>query len=69
MEADLSRKENQALTELEIEARDRAQHLVAKATALRMEQEEEIKRLNKVVGQMWMVKVKKKQKLSNYQYY
>lgn len=62
MEADLSRKENQALTELEIEARDRAQHLVAKATALRMEQEEEIKRLNKVVGQMWTVKVKKKKK-------
>ncbi|KAE8295494.1 Cilia- and flagella-associated protein 45 [Larimichthys crocea] len=49
LEADLSRKENQALTELEIEARDRAQHLVAKATALRMEQEEEIKRLNKLI--------------------
>ncbi|XP_035536475.1 cilia- and flagella-associated protein 45 [Morone saxatilis] len=48
-EADLSRKENQALTELELEARNRAQHLVERASALRMEQEEEIKQLNKLI--------------------
>lgn len=47
-EADLSRKENHALTELELEARDRAQRLVERANALRMEQEDEIKKLNKV---------------------
>lgn len=47
-EADLTRKKNPALTELEIEARDRAQRLLERANALRMEQEEEIKKLNKV---------------------
>ncbi|XP_071327968.1 cilia- and flagella-associated protein 45 [Trachinotus anak] len=48
-EADLSRKENPALTELELEARDRAQRLVERANALRLEQEEEIKKLNKLI--------------------
>ncbi|XP_032365282.1 cilia- and flagella-associated protein 45 [Etheostoma spectabile] len=48
-EADLSRKENQALTELEREARDRAQRLVERANALRMEQEDEIKKLNHLI--------------------
>ncbi|XP_049460187.1 cilia- and flagella-associated protein 45 [Epinephelus fuscoguttatus] len=48
-EADLSRKENKALTELELEARDRAQHLVERANALRMEQEDEIQKLNKLI--------------------
>ncbi|XP_044209892.1 cilia- and flagella-associated protein 45 [Thunnus albacares] len=48
-EADLSRKKNPALTELEIEARDRAQRLLERANALRMEQEEEIKKLNKLI--------------------
>ncbi|XP_034723294.1 cilia- and flagella-associated protein 45 [Etheostoma cragini] len=48
-EADLSRKENQALTELEREARDRAQRLVERANALRMEQEDEIKELNHLI--------------------
>ncbi|XP_044057555.1 cilia- and flagella-associated protein 45 [Siniperca chuatsi] len=48
-EADLSRKENQALTELELEARDRAQRLVVQANDLRMEQEDEIKQLNKLI--------------------
>ncbi|TDH15085.1 hypothetical protein EPR50_G00027540 [Perca flavescens] len=48
-EADLSRKENQALTELEREARDRAQRLVERANALRMEQEDEIKKLNNLI--------------------
>ncbi|KAF3692974.1 Cilia- and flagella-associated protein 45 [Channa argus] len=45
--ADLARKENHALTELELEARDRTQRLLERANALRMEQEEEIKGLNK----------------------
>lgn len=47
-QADLNRKENKALTELELEARDRAQCLVERASSLRMEQEEEIRLLNKV---------------------
>ncbi|XP_070684852.1 cilia- and flagella-associated protein 45 [Pempheris klunzingeri] len=46
-EADLSRKENHALTELE--AKERAQRLVERANALRMEQEDEIKKLNKLI--------------------
>lgn len=46
--ADLSRKNNKALTELEQEARKRSQSLLEQSNALRMEQEEEIKRLNKV---------------------
>lgn len=50
LEADLNRKENKVLTELELEARDRAQALVERASALRMEQEEEIRMLNKVGG-------------------
>ncbi|XP_072248899.1 cilia- and flagella-associated protein 45 isoform X2 [Leuresthes tenuis] len=48
-EADLTRKKNQALTDLELEARDRAQNLVERADALRMEQEEEIKKLNQLI--------------------
>ncbi|XP_037631053.1 cilia- and flagella-associated protein 45 [Sebastes umbrosus] len=48
-EADLSRKENKALTELELEARDRAQALLERANALRMEQEEEIKQFNLLI--------------------
>lgn len=46
--ADLSREENQSLNEMELEARGRAQFLVDRANVLRMEQEEEIKRLNQV---------------------
>ncbi|XP_059187510.1 cilia- and flagella-associated protein 45 [Centropristis striata] len=48
-EADLSRKKNHVLTELELEARDRAGHLVERANALRMEQEDEIKKLNNLI--------------------
>nr|XP_046246313.1 cilia- and flagella-associated protein 45 [Scatophagus argus] len=48
-EADLSRKENKALTELELEAQEHAQHLVERANVLRMEQEEEIKQLNQLI--------------------
>ncbi|KAF0030851.1 hypothetical protein F2P81_017582 [Scophthalmus maximus] len=47
-EADLSRKDKHALTELELEARDQAQQLVEQTNDLRMEQEEEIRKLNKV---------------------
>lgn len=47
-QADLNRKENKALTELELEAQDRAQCLVERASSLRMEQEEELRLLNKV---------------------
>ncbi|XP_022046067.1 cilia- and flagella-associated protein 45 [Acanthochromis polyacanthus] len=47
--ADQSHKENQALTELELEARDRAQRLLERANALRMEQEDEIKKLNQLI--------------------
>ncbi|XP_040023081.2 cilia- and flagella-associated protein 45 isoform X2 [Gasterosteus aculeatus] len=48
-EATLWRKENQALNELELEARDRAQRLVERANALRMEEEVEIRELNKLI--------------------
>ncbi|KAM4565594.1 cilia- and flagella-associated protein 45 isoform 2-T2 [Odontesthes bonariensis] len=48
-EADLSRKKNQPLTDLELEARDRDQGLVERADALRMEQEVEIKKLNQLI--------------------
>ncbi|XP_041796665.1 cilia- and flagella-associated protein 45 [Chelmon rostratus] len=48
-EADLSRKKNQALTELELEAQDRAQGLVERARALKMEEEDEIKKINKLI--------------------
>lgn len=47
-EADQSRMKNEALTDLELEARGRAQRLVERADALKMEQEEEIKILNQV---------------------
>ncbi|KAM8767905.1 cilia- and flagella-associated protein 45 [Acanthopagrus schlegelii] len=47
--ADLLRKENKVLTQLEIEARDRDQRLLEQANALRMEQEEEIKLLNSMI--------------------
>lgn len=44
----MSRKENQILTELELEARDRTQRLLERANTLRMEQEDEVKKLNQV---------------------
>lgn len=47
-QADLSRQKNQGLSELEAEARERAQYLLERAYTLRMEQEEEIKKLNEV---------------------
>ncbi|KAM7399561.1 hypothetical protein PAMP_018826 [Pampus punctatissimus] len=48
-EADLSHKKNPVLTELEIEARDRAERLLERANALRMESEDEVKKLNKLI--------------------
>ncbi|CAM4583936.1 unnamed protein product [Leuciscus chuanchicus] len=45
-QADLSRQKNQNLSELEIEARDRAQYLLERANTMRMEQEDEVKKLN-----------------------
>ncbi|KAK2847008.1 hypothetical protein Q5P01_010007 [Channa striata] len=47
--ADLARKENYVLTEMELEARDRTQRLLERANALRMEQEDEIKDLNRLI--------------------
>ncbi|XP_061576247.1 cilia- and flagella-associated protein 45 [Cololabis saira] len=48
-EADLFLKNNQAPTELELEAQERAQCTVERANALRAEQEEEIKKLNQLI--------------------
>ncbi|XP_062328979.1 cilia- and flagella-associated protein 45 [Osmerus eperlanus] len=48
-QADLSRQKNQGLTELEAEARDRAQYLLERANAMRMEQEDEVKKLNELI--------------------
>ena len=45
---DLTRQKNQALSDLEMEAKEKAEHLLAKANAMRLEQEDEIKHLNEV---------------------
>uniref|UniRef100_A0A8B9K4Y5 Cilia- and flagella-associated protein 45 n=1 Tax=Astyanax mexicanus TaxID=7994 RepID=A0A8B9K4Y5_ASTMX len=45
-QADLSRQKNQGLTDLEAEACERAQYLLQRANTLRMEQEDEVKKLN-----------------------
>lgn len=50
LEADSNRREKKVLTEQELEAQERAQAHVERASALRMEQEEEIRMLNKVRG-------------------
>lgn len=50
LEADLDRREKKVLTEQELEAQERAQAQLERAGALRMEQEEEIRMLNKVGG-------------------
>ncbi|KAK7882993.1 hypothetical protein WMY93_029167 [Mugilogobius chulae] len=49
IEADLSKMANPTLTEQELEARDRTQRMLDQAYALRMEQEDEIKRLNRLI--------------------
>lgn len=48
LEVDLSRKRSWPPTELEREAQDRARGVVERADLLRVEQEEEIRRLNTV---------------------
>uniref|UniRef100_A0A8C7XKW1 Cilia- and flagella-associated protein 45 n=1 Tax=Oryzias sinensis TaxID=183150 RepID=A0A8C7XKW1_9TELE len=48
-EADLSQSKNRELSDLELEAQKRAQRLVERAEALKMEQEEEIKQLNQLI--------------------
>ncbi|KAM6931667.1 cilia- and flagella-associated protein 45 [Lycodopsis pacificus] len=48
-EAERSHQENQAPTELELEARDREQRLLEQANASRMEEEEVIRKLNKLI--------------------
>uniref|UniRef100_A0A671NQE8 Cilia- and flagella-associated protein 45 n=1 Tax=Sinocyclocheilus anshuiensis TaxID=1608454 RepID=A0A671NQE8_9TELE len=51
-QADLSRQKNQNLSELEAEARDRAQYLLERANTLRMEQEDEVKKLNELIQEV-----------------
>ncbi|XP_056622682.1 cilia- and flagella-associated protein 45 [Triplophysa dalaica] len=51
-QADLSRQKNQNLSELEAEARDRAQYLLERANSLRMEQEDEVKKLSELIRQV-----------------
>ncbi|KAL0973291.1 hypothetical protein UPYG_G00201500 [Umbra pygmaea] len=48
-QAEVSRQKNQGLSELEAEARDRAQYLLERANAMRMEQEDEVKKLNELI--------------------
>ncbi|XP_023700520.1 cilia- and flagella-associated protein 45 isoform X2 [Paramormyrops kingsleyae] len=47
--ADMSRKKNQGLSDLEAEAQQRAQYLLEKANEMRMEQEDEVKKLNTLI--------------------
>ncbi|RXN05327.1 cilia- and flagella-associated 45 [Labeo rohita] len=51
-QADLSRQKNQNLSELEAEARDRAQYLLERANTLRMEEEDEVKKLNELIQEV-----------------
>lgn len=46
---DLARVKNQALNDLEQEAQDKADILLARANSLRLEAEDEIKHLNEVI--------------------
>ncbi|XP_061072947.1 cilia- and flagella-associated protein 45 isoform X2 [Conger conger] len=48
-QADVVRKKNQGLSDLEAEARDNAQYLLEKANHMRMEQEDEVKKINEVI--------------------
>uniref|UniRef100_A0AAY4C842 Cilia- and flagella-associated protein 45 n=1 Tax=Denticeps clupeoides TaxID=299321 RepID=A0AAY4C842_9TELE len=48
-QADLSRNKNQTLSELEAEAKERAQYLLERANLMRMEQEDEVKKLNELI--------------------
>ena len=46
---DLDRKQNATLNELELEAKELNEHLLEKAKAKRLEQEDEIKHLNELI--------------------
>lgn len=46
---DLARVKNAALSDLEVEAKEKAEHLLSRANALRLEQEDEIKHLNEMI--------------------
>uniref|UniRef100_W5M5S6 Cilia- and flagella-associated protein 45 n=1 Tax=Lepisosteus oculatus TaxID=7918 RepID=W5M5S6_LEPOC len=48
-QAELSRQKNQGLSDLEAEAKERAQYLLERANAMRMEQEDEVKQLNELI--------------------
>jgi len=48
-EMDLNRKQNKTLNELELEAKELNEHLLEKAKAKRLEQEDEIKHLNELI--------------------
>ncbi|XP_076438329.1 cilia- and flagella-associated protein 45-like isoform X2 [Babylonia areolata] len=46
---DLARQKNSALSDLEVEAKEKAEHLLARANAMRLETEDEIKHLNELI--------------------
>ncbi|XP_029111767.1 cilia- and flagella-associated protein 45-like isoform X1 [Scleropages formosus] len=48
-QAEMDRKRNQGLSDIEADAQQQAQYLLEKANAMRMEQEDEIRKLNKVI--------------------
>lgn len=47
---DMERRKNEKLNDLELEAKENAEHLLSKANAMRQEQEDEIKHLNEVIN-------------------
>jgi len=49
---ELERKHNEKLTDLEEEAKEKAEYLLSKANAQRLEQEDEVKHLNEVSENM-----------------
>lgn len=54
---DMERRKNEKLNDLEIEAKENAEHLLSKANAMRQEQEDEIKHLNEVIVLVYLVHV------------
>ena len=48
-ELDLNRKQNDGLNDLEEDAKKENEHLLEKARILRMEQEDEVKKLNELI--------------------
>lgn len=46
---DMARQKNSAMNDLEIEAKEKAEHLLSRANAMRLEQEDEIKHLNELI--------------------